>query len=140
MRRGPETPTAPVETVMTSPGVMILEDIPMVEAHDLAVRYDYNSFPVVTPTGRLVGMMTGRDLLCALRAGLKDQRVWREPVWRWMAHGVLALRPKDSLEAALALMADSGSGSLPVIDGEAHVVGMVARRDLMAALSGMPLS
>lgn len=124
----------PVESVMTTRVVMILEDIPMTEARTIATRYDYNAFPVVTPAGRLVGMITKGDLLRAARAGLKDPQVWGHPVWRWMAHGVLALRPTDSLEAAISLMTDSGFRSLPVIDPDARVVGMVSRQDLMVAL------
>lgn len=125
-----------VESVMTTRVVMILEDIPMAEVRAIATGYDHNGFPVVTREGRLVGMVTKGDLLRALRAGLGDPNVWLQPVSRWMAHGVLALRPKDSVETAVSLMVDSGLRSLPVIDGEGKVVGIVSRNDLMGALEG----
>ncbi len=128
--------TIPVQRMMTARVVTLLEDVSMAEARDIAVRYDYNGFPVVTPAGRLVGMMTKGDFLRAARAGFKDPEVWLHPVWRWMAHGVLALRPADTVEAAVALMTDSGFRSLPVIDEDARVIGMVSRQDLMAALDG----
>ena len=126
----------PVESVMTTRVVMILEDIPMAEVWAIATGYDHNGFPVVTREGRLVGMVTKGDLLRALRAGLGDPNVWLQPVSRWMAHGVLALRPKDSVETAVSLMVDSGLRSLPVIDDEGKVVGIVSRNDLMGALEG----
>ncbi len=128
--------TAPVESVMTSRVVMVLEEIPMAEVRAIASRYDYNGFPVVSREGRLVGMVTKGDLLRVLKAGLGDPDVWLQPVSRWMAHGVLALRPSDTLETAVSLMVDSGLRSLPVIGDDARVVGIVSRNDLMGAVEG----
>ena len=126
--------TAAVESVMTSRVVMIVEEIPMAEVRAIAARYDYNGFPVVTREGRLVGMITKGDLLRVLKAGLGTPDVWLQPVSRWMAHGVLALRPKDSHETAVSLMVDSGLRSLPVIDDHGKVVGIVSRNDVMGAV------
>ncbi|HUP35668.1 MAG TPA: CBS domain-containing protein [Candidatus Limnocylindria bacterium] len=50
------------------------------------------------------------------------------------AHGVLALRPMDSLRAAVQYMTESKLRSLPVIDSECRVLGMVSRNDLMVAI------
>lgn len=126
--------TARVDTLMTRRVVLVLEDIPMSEVRAIAAQYDYNGFPVVTTGGRLLGMITKGDVLRAARASFADPAVWRQPVSRWMAHGVLALRPTDSLEAAVGHLVDSGLRSLPVIEGDGRVVGMVSRNDLMAAL------
>ena len=128
--------TAPVESVMTSRVMMVLEEIPMAEVRAIVSRYDYNGFPVVSREGRLVGMVTKGDLLRVLKAGLGDPDVWLQPVSRWMAHGILALRPKDSVETAVSLMVDSGLRSLPVIDDDGKVVGIVSRNDLMGAVEG----
>ncbi|MBI3029038.1 MAG: CBS domain-containing protein [Candidatus Rokubacteria bacterium] len=128
--------TAPVQGVMTSRVVMVLEEVPMAEVRAIASRYDYNGFPVVSREGRLVGMVTKGDLLRVLKSGLGDPDVWLQPVSRWMAHGVLALRPRDSLETAVSLMVDSGLRSLPVIDDDGKVVGIVSRNDLMGAVEG----
>jgi CBS-domain-containing membrane protein len=51
------------------------------------------------------------------------------------AHGVLALRPMDSLRAAVEYMTESKLRSLPVIDSECRVLGMVSRNDLMVAIA-----
>jgi CBS domain-containing protein len=125
---------APVEQVMSRAVVLMLEGIPLSEARAIAVRYDYNGFPIVTQDGRLVGILTKGDLLRVARAALGDPGVWQDPVARWMAHGVLALRAGDSLETAVDHMVDSGLRSLPVIDRTGRVIGMVSRNDLMAAI------
>lgn len=125
----------PVETVMTRRIVQIIEQIPMAEVRNVAAKYDYNGFPVVTREGRLVGMITKGDLLRVACEALDDPAVWQAPVSRFMAHGVLALRPMDTLAAAVQHMAESKLRSLPVIDEQCRVVGMVSRNDLMIAIA-----
>jgi CBS domain-containing protein len=125
----------PVETVMTRRVVQVMEEIPMSEVRNIAAKYDYNGFPVVTREGRLVGMVTKGDLLRVAAAALDDPGVWRQPVSRFMAHGVLALRPMDSLRSAVQYMTESKLRSLPVIDADCRVLGMVSRNDLMIAIA-----
>jgi CBS domain-containing protein len=81
-------------------------------------------------------VITKGDLLRALRESFSPPDVWSQPVARWMAHGVLALRLRDPLRTAAESMLDSGLWSLPVIDDRGVVVGMVSRNDLMTALGG----
>ena len=125
----------PVETVMTRRIVQIIEQIPMAEVQNIAARYDYNGFPVVTPEGRLVGMITKGDLLRVACEAVDDPAVWRAPVSRFMAHGVLALRATDTLASAVRYMTESKLRSLPVVDGQSRVIGMVSRNDLMVAIA-----
>jgi CBS domain-containing protein len=125
----------PVETVMSRAVVQVMDDAPMAQVWALVAQYDYNGFPVVTREGRLVGMVTKGDVLRAAHAALGDRAAWQGPVSRWMGHGVLALRPAESIRAAVGLMAESGHRSLPVIDGAARVVGIVSRNDLIAAVA-----
>jgi CBS domain-containing protein len=125
----------PVESVMSRRVVQILEEIPMSEVRNIAAKYDYNGFPVVTREGRLVGMVTKGDLLRVACAALDDPQVWQQPVSRFMAHGILALRPMDSLRSAVQYMTESKLRSLPVIDADRRVLGMVSRNDLMVAIA-----
>jgi CBS domain-containing protein len=125
-----------LETVMSPRVVMILERIPMSEVRTITRQYDYNGFPVVNTEGRLVGMITKGDLLRAIRAGVANPAVWQEPVTKWMAKGVLALRPRETVDDAISAMIESGLRSLPVIDEEGRVVGVVSRNDLIAAIDG----
>ena len=125
---------APVAVLMATRVVQMLRDIPLREAQKLTDRYDFNCFPVVAPEGRLVGVLSKGDLLRAARQAAIDPSVWDQPVVAWMAHGVLALRPQDSVAVAAELMIESGRRSLPVIDDDDCVAGMVSRNDLIQAL------
>ena len=129
------TLSRPVETVMTRRIVQIIEAIPMTEVRNVAAKYDYNGFPVVTTEGRLVGMITKGDLLRVACEAVDDPAVWQAPVSRFMAHGVMALRPTDTLASAVQHLTESKLRSLPVIDAESRLVGMVSRNDLMGAIA-----
>jgi CBS domain-containing protein len=135
MSHSPAGLAVPVESVMTRRIVQIIEQIPMSEVRNIAAKYDYNGFPVVTQDGRLVGMVTKGDLLRVACLALDDPEAWQQPVSRFMAHGILALRPMDSLRSAVQDMVESKLRSLPVIDAECRVLGMVSRNDLMAAIA-----
>jgi CBS domain-containing protein len=135
MGSSPTALAAPVETVMTRKIVQIIEAIPMAEVRSVAARYDYNAFPVVTREGRLVGVVTKGDLLRVACLALEDPGVWQQPVSRFMAHGVLALRPTDSLASAVEYLTEARLRSLPVIDDEQRIVGMVSRNDLMDVIA-----
>ena len=127
---------ASVEQIMTRRVVLVHEDIPLSEVATISGRYDYNALPIISRDGQLVGMITKGDLLRATREAFRRVGVWDEPVNGWMAHGIVALRPADSLETAISLMVDQGLRSLPVIDAAARVIGIVSRQDLLRALEG----
>ena len=50
-------------------------------------------------------------------------------------HGTLALRPRDSRASAVEYLTESKLRSLPVVDDEQRVLGMVSRNDLMDAIA-----
>jgi CBS domain-containing protein len=81
-------------------------------------------------------MITKGDLLRVVLAAAADPGVWGQPVARWMAHGVLALRARDSIQTAAGHLVESGLRSLPVIDDDGQVLGMVSRNDVMGAIGG----
>jgi len=84
---------------------------------------------IVKDFGRLIGILTERDLLKAMagRVHTSDARV-RE----WMtADPITATRDTD-LGAAAQTMVKNGFRHLPVVDGE-QVVGVVSLRQVVAA-------
>ena len=60
-----------------------------------------------------MGMVTKGDLLRVACLALEDPGVWQQPVSRFMAHGVLALRPTDSLASAVEYLTEPSSGACP---------------------------
>lgn len=85
--------------------------------------------------GRLVGVLTERDMLKAMagRVHTSDARA-RE----WMTPDPITAPPDMPLEEAQEIMLANGFRHLPVIQGE-RVVGIVSLRRCVAVLQGVPL-
>jgi CBS domain-containing protein len=84
---------------------------------------------VVKDFGRLIGILTERDLLKAMagRVHTSDARV-RE----WMTADPITASPETDVEEAAQTMLGNGFRHLPVVDGE-RVVGVVSLRQVVAA-------
>ncbi len=81
---------------------------------------------LVLDDGRLVGILTERDVLNAVGAG-RDGRVGIE---EWMTRDPEVVGPAESTDYAATLMIHGGFRHLPVVEGEA-ILGIVSIRDLM---------
>jgi CBS domain-containing protein len=76
--------------------------------------------------GRLVGVMTERDLMRAVARGLHGDAVVAE----YMTQDPETIEPDDTTQHAAVLMIHGGFRHLPVVEGDA-VVGILSIRDLM---------
>ncbi len=87
---------------------------------------------VVKDFGRLIGILTERDIMRAVagRVHTSEARV-RE----WMTGNPITASPDTDLEEAQRTMLDRGFRHLPVVEGES-VVGIVSLRRVVAALEG----
>ncbi len=84
---------------------------------------------VVKDFGRLIGILTERDMLRAMAARVhtSDARVRQ-----WMTEDPITAPPDMSFEEASQIMVDKGFRHLPVVDGET-IMGIVSLRRIMAA-------
>ena len=89
---------------------------------------DCGVVPVVDGEGRVVGMMTDRDICMA--AYTQGQALWQIPVSAAMAKEVHAVREGDGLEAAEGLMRRVRVRRVPVLDTEGRLKGILSMSDL----------
>ena len=116
-----------VRDLMTSPAVTCAADESLVSAARAMQEADTGSV-VVTDDGKVVGILTERDLLRAA-AGRGDPD--REQVRLWMTSRPDVLGPDERVDAAWASLTSHHYRHLPVVEGD-HCVGVVSLRDLMA--------
>jgi CBS domain-containing protein len=84
---------------------------------------------LVTEYGRLIGILTSRDLLRALAARVHSSEA---RVRQWMNEEPVTVPANATLDVAESLMTGHGFHHLPVVDGE-RPVGMVGLRDVVNA-------
>jgi CBS domain-containing protein len=74
----------------------------------------------------LTGILTERDVLRAVAAGIEDETI----VSDWMTRDPETMSPDDTTQHAAVLMIHGGFRHMPLVEGE-RVVGMLSIRDLM---------
>ncbi|HID05439.1 MAG TPA: CBS domain-containing protein [Candidatus Caldiarchaeum subterraneum] len=87
-------------------------------------------FIVVTEAGRMVGVLSERDVIKAIADG-KDLNI---PVGRVCKRDIITLRADATLEEAAAAMGKHRIRHVVVVDDENNLVGVVSVRDILAEL------
>lgn len=133
--------------VMSHPPVTVTPDDELGDAVKLVTDRGIGCVLVVEH-GRLVGIVTRRDLLGAeLESGAEPPPQRLEPVGpAWarllvddvMSRDPLTASPDDPIRTVVDRMGRHGIRHLPVIDAERRVVGMLSDRDVRTAI-GNPL-
>ncbi|MFN8566494.1 MAG: CBS and ACT domain-containing protein [Kouleothrix sp.] len=127
---------------MTHPVIPVHPDTPVPEALTMMRREHIRRMPVVQ-NGKLIGIVTDRDLLHASASSATTLSIWelnyllsKLTVEKVMSIDVLTVTEATPIEEAARTMADNKIGGLPVLrDG--HVVGMITETDLFRVLLEM---
>jgi CBS domain-containing protein len=122
---------------MTTALITVQANEPLSGAHAEMQVGVVRHLPVVDDRGRLVGVLSDRDILRAL--GHRPPK----RVADVMTRGVITVRPDSMAHEAAAIMLDEKIGSVLVVDDEDTLVGMVTQTDYLdlarRTLLGLPL-
>jgi CBS domain-containing protein len=93
----------------------------------------FRRLPVTDATGRILGVVTERDLLLAvshyLNVPIEVEAIMTRPV--------VTTTPDTPLAEAAMLMVSNKIGGLPVVDSDQQVVGIITESDIFRAFVGM---
>ena len=126
---------------MTNNLITVSEDTPMMRASIIMKENNFRCLPVLDKKGKLVGIVTDRDLRDASPSkattldvhelnylistiSLKDI-MSRDPVY---------VRPDETVEFAAILMLENKISSLPVINDNNNLIGIITQTDIFKAL------
>lgn len=121
-----------VRDIMKSPVVVADVDATLESTYSLMREHGIRHLPVVR-RGRLVGVVTDRDLRLATSALSTKPFSPQERLEKVMSQPVQTADPLDPVEEAARTMRQLKIGCLPVMSG-AELVGMVTGIDLLDAL------
>ncbi|QOR94371.1 CBS domain-containing protein [Thermosphaera chiliense] len=114
--------------VMSTPPVTAEETMPIEEVAKKMFENDVSSVMVVDNTGRLVGIVTEKDVVGAVAIGRIGSNL---PVARFMKENPITVGPDTPLDEVLEKMRRFNIRHLPVVDKDGKPVGMVSQRDLL---------
>jgi chloride channel protein, CIC family len=117
---------ASVGDTMSTTVATLHADATIGDARDRVDETAHSAFPLVDATGRCVGIVSRRDLLTS------DARA-DSPVAGIANADVVTVAPDDTLLTALERIIDEEVEHLPVVDGDAQLVGMCTRTDILRA-------
>ncbi|MHB1340329.1 MAG: CBS domain-containing protein [Coriobacteriia bacterium] len=122
-------PPLTARDIMSSPVRTVTPDMTMAEAGHLMATWGHGGLPV-TARGEIVGLVTRKDVDKAVRHGLDHA-----PVTGFMARGPITVDAAMALDELRRMLARTGIGRVPVVEGR-ELVGIVTRKDLLRAEHG----
>ena len=124
---------------MTRTVTTVSRDLTIREVSEMFERDDFNGYPVQEDS-QVVGIVTKFDLLrCFAFTPNQILPRYAELMYRTvgdvMTSDFIYVRPETRLTRVLQLMVEHRLRSVPVIDGDERLAGMVAREDILKALA-----
>lgn len=129
-----------IREMMTKGTYAVKPQTPVIEAAGLMRLHDIGMVPVLD-NGRVVGMLTDRDIVLQVVADGDDPRT--TTVGEVMSQGSVTVQEEQSIDEAVELMEKYQVRRLPVLAADGKLIGIVSLGDLAvdvhAGLSGKVL-
>lgn len=116
-----------IRNVMTPNPTTVEPSAPVFEAARIMKNEDVGPVPVCQ-SGRLVGVVTDRDIVLRVVAEGKDPQ--STTVQEIASQDLVTIDPQQQLDEALRLMAQHQVRRLPVVEEDGKLVGIVAQADV----------
>jgi acetoin utilization protein AcuB len=134
-----------IATYMSKSPLTVRPETAIAEVKAIMGRKQFRHLPVVDENGRLLGMVTDRDIRSAYPSSVatdiqkKEEmlKINQSPVCEIMTWDVVYLAPYATLDDALILLDRQKVGALPVVDDTRTVVGIFSIRDLIRAYTDL---
>lgn len=118
-----------VKEIMTPDAKACTETANLAKAAELMSQNNCGVLPVVTSTGKVVGLITDRDICVA---GAKNNKPLASMAVEEVISGdVYACRAEDDIQLALRTMRDNKVRRLPVLDKEGQLKGILSMDDVV---------
>ena len=121
-----------VRDLMAKPTTTCQPKTDLAAASALMWEHDCRILPVLAETGKLVGILTDRDICIAL--GTRNTRAWELTAGDVAGANPLTCESTDDIRLALQIMRDAKTRYLAVVDGDGVLDGMVSIEDIILSV------
>lgn len=130
-----------VSNSMTRKVITVEPETGIFKAQELMAEHKIRHLPVIEPSGRLIGIVTDRDIRSALPYKFFKQSLSEEEKKNFseltlkniMTPDPITISPTYTIQDALLMIQDSRVGALPVVDEKGILTGIISVRDLLRA-------
>ena len=128
-----------VSRSMTREVITVEPEANIFEAQQMMAENKFRHLPVIDAAGRLIGIVTDRDIRSALPYNFfKDSDSQKEKISALkvkdiMTKDPISISPTYTIQDALLLIQNSNVGALPVVDDDRQLKGIISVRDLLRA-------
>lgn len=130
-----------VSETMNTNLVSVTPETKLSEVRALMKNNNFRHLPVVDAEGKLIGIVTDRDMRDASPSSLLSAEEYQRTLDRVMEHSVSEIMTKDpltisvyfTLQDTLMVMGSRKVGALPVVDEDGYLKGIMSTRDLLKA-------
>lgn len=117
-----------VRELMTESPRTVPPDASAVDAAKVMQNEDAGVVPIVEGDGRLIGVVTDRDI--ALRVVAEGREPDSTKVAEIASQNLATVDPQQDIDEALRLMAEHQVRRLPVVEEDGRLVGILAQADV----------
>lgn len=126
---------------MSADPLCLHPEMSLLQVRELISGKNFRHFPVTDAAGRLVGIVSDRDLRSAFPSTALNPMVRQDQLERLgqvrvdaiMSRAPITLPREATLDDALLLFDRHSIGALPVVDHDGRLVGIVTVRDVLGA-------
>lgn len=129
-----------VQHCMTHPAMTVAPSMSIRVAHQIMRDYHVRHLPVVEDN-HLVGILSSGDIRRAMPSSATSLSVWeihalwdRVTVAATMSRHLITVKPETPLLEAIRMMYDHRFNSLPVVDSDDQLVGILTEVDIFLLL------
>ncbi len=134
-----------VSRSMTRKVITVEPDGGIFKAQELMAASKIRHLPVIQPDGRLIGIVTDRDIRSALPYKFfkefpseKEKKTFSElKIKNIMTKDPITISPTNTIQDALVMIQDARVGALPVVGENGILRGIISVRDLLRAFTNV---
>lgn len=128
-----------LKDIMTKDPITLNIDESFCKVAEIFQEKDIRHLPIVNSQGLILGIISQRDLnrIASPKKGPNGEYLYDpEALTRYILkqhviQKVFSMAPEDTLEKAVAIMAEKKLGCMPVVDPDGRVIGIVTVTDLL---------